>query len=252
VLWLPVGALPLIGLFSLLFRSQLDPSWEGPKVQFVVFAGVRGLASMLACGAGEAANRRGGTRVLLISLAFLTMGGFLGLHAIGTPGILFSSDLSGFKIAIPLGLLVAAVFALGSAFVDWHPAVAPNVMRRRAMLRRSAFVAVALWSIGTVAKLPAPWQAGRRGRHRRSARCDRAPRRDHLRVRRLTLLGRLSRSDETPACERDRVLPASLRRNDRSPGDRRAQLARQLVAMARTDRRGIPDDRCCRPPPVAR
>jgi hypothetical protein len=49
--------------------------------------------------------------VLLISLAFLATGAFLGLHAIGTPGILFSGELSGFKVAILVGLLVAALCA---------------------------------------------------------------------------------------------------------------------------------------------
>ena len=54
-----------------------------------------------------AASRRGDARVLLISLAFLATGGFLGLHAIGTPGILFSAQYSGFEVAISVGLLVA-------------------------------------------------------------------------------------------------------------------------------------------------
>jgi adenylate cyclase len=151
--WVVAGALPLIGLASLLLRSQLDPHWENPKVHFVVFAAVGSLAFALAFLAGEAATRRGDARVLLISLAFLTTGGFLGLHAVGTPGVLFTGELSGFKVAIPVGLLLAAGFAFGSAFVDWAPRFAAGVMRRRSLLRRAVLAAMLLWFVWTVAKI---------------------------------------------------------------------------------------------------
>jgi class 3 adenylate cyclase len=153
VLWVLAGLLPLIGLLSLLLRSQLDPDLANHKVHFVVFLSVGALVFALAYAAQEAANKRGDARVLLISLAFLATGGFLALHAIGTPGILFSSQFSGFEVAIPVGLLVAGVFAFASAFVDYNPALAPLVMRRRARLRRLAIVAMGVWAIWTVAKL---------------------------------------------------------------------------------------------------
>jgi adenylate cyclase len=151
--WVLAGALPLIGLVSLLLRSQLDPPWENPKVHFVVFAAVGSLAFALAFFAGEAATRRGDARVLLISLAFLATGGFLGLHAVGTPGVLFTAELSGFKVAIPVGLLLAAVFGFASAFVDWAPSFAAVVMRRRSLLRRAVVGAMVLWFVWTVAKI---------------------------------------------------------------------------------------------------
>ena len=153
VVWVLAGALPLIGLVSLLLRSQLDPHWENPKLHFVVFAAVGSLAFVLAFFAGEAATRRGDARVLLISLAFLATGGFLGLHAVGTPGVLFTGELSGFKVAIPVGLLLAAVFGFGSAFVDWAPSLAAVVMRRRSLLRRTVVGAMVLWFVWTVAKV---------------------------------------------------------------------------------------------------
>jgi adenylate cyclase len=153
-LWVLAGALPLIGLISLLLRSKLDPHWENPKVHFVVFAAVGALAFALAFISGEAATRRGDARVLLISLAFLATGGFLGLHAIGTPGILFAGEHSGFKVAIPVGLLVAAVFGLGSAFVDWNVSFAAVVMRKRAVLRRIVLGMMVLWFVWTVVELP--------------------------------------------------------------------------------------------------
>ena len=152
--WVLAGALPLIGLVSLLLRSKLDPHWENPKVHFVVFAAVGSLAFALAVFAGEAATRRGDARVLLISLAFLATGGFLGLHAVGTPGVLFTGELSGFKVAIPVGLLLAAVFGFAAAFVDWSPTFAAVVMRRRSLLRRTVVGAMVVWFIWTVTKAP--------------------------------------------------------------------------------------------------
>src|SRR6476619_8661669 len=115
---LVAAALPLIGLVSLLLRSQLDPHIENYRLHFVVFGIVGAVAFGLGYTAGEAANRRGDARVLLLSLAFMATGGFLWLHAVGTPSILFAKDHAGFQVAIPVELLVSAVFAAASAFVD--------------------------------------------------------------------------------------------------------------------------------------
>ena len=75
--WAIVGALPMAGLASLLLRSQLDPHIENYPLHFVVFGVVGAVAFALGYTAGEAANRRGDARVLLLSLAFMTTGGFL-------------------------------------------------------------------------------------------------------------------------------------------------------------------------------
>src|SRR5262245_58646852 len=115
--WTLAALLPLVGLVSLLLRAQLDPNWSNPRVLFTVFLTVGVGVFELAYAAGGAANRRGDARVLLISLAFLATGGFLGLHAIGTAGVLFTHEYAGFKVANPVGLVVASLFALASAFV---------------------------------------------------------------------------------------------------------------------------------------
>jgi class 3 adenylate cyclase len=148
------AVLPLVGLVSLLLRSRLDPHFESYRVHFVVFGIVGATAFILGYAAGEAANRRGDARVLLLSLAFMATGGFLGLHALGTPGILFSEELAGFQVAIPVGLLVSAVFATASAFVDLRPWLAPLVIRRRTLLRGAVLLAMSVWFVWTVATLP--------------------------------------------------------------------------------------------------
>ena len=151
---LAAAALPLVGLISLLLRSQLDPHIENYPLHFVVFGIVGALAFGLGYAAGEAANRRGDARVLLLSLAFMATGGFLCLHALGTPTILFSKEHAGFQVAIPVGLLVGSVFALASAFVDIRPGIGAVLIRRRTRLRAAVLASMAVWFIWTVASLP--------------------------------------------------------------------------------------------------
>ena len=148
------AVLPLVGLVSLLLRSELDPHFENYRAHFVVFGFVGAVAFILGYTAGEAANRRGDARVLLLSLAFMTTGGFLGLHALGTQHVLFAKEYSGFMVAIPVGLLVAAFFAVASAFVEVRPGLAAALIRRRALLRAGVLLAMAGWFAWTVAELP--------------------------------------------------------------------------------------------------
>jgi adenylate cyclase len=146
--------LPLIGLVSLLLREQLDPQLHNHQAHFVTFGLVGGVAFALGYAAGEAANRRGDARVLLLSLAFMATGGFMGLHAFGTAGVLFAESRAGFQIAIPVGLLVAAFFAAASAFVDLRPELGPWLIRRRGKLRGAVLTAMGVWFLWTLANLP--------------------------------------------------------------------------------------------------
>jgi class 3 adenylate cyclase len=148
------AALPLVGLASLLLRSQLDPHFENYRAHFLVFGLTGGLAFALGFAAGEAAERRGDARVLLLSLAFMATGGFMLLHAVGTHEVLFTHQHAGFQIAISVGLLVSAVFASASAFVDLRPDVVPWLIRNRTYLRASILLAMAIWFVWTVADLP--------------------------------------------------------------------------------------------------
>jgi class 3 adenylate cyclase len=148
------AALPLVGLASLLLRSRLDPHIENYRLHFVVFGLVGAVAFGLGYAAGEAANRRGDARVLLLSLAFMATGGFLWLHALGTPEILFRQEHAGFQVAIPVGLLLSAVFAAGSAFVDLRPEIGAALIRRRALLRLAVLLVMTGWFVVTLADVP--------------------------------------------------------------------------------------------------
>ena len=161
--WMLAAALPLVGLVSLLLREQLDPNWSNHRVHFTLFLAVGVGVFLLAYGAGAAANRRRDARVLLISLAFLATGGFLSLHALGTAGVLFTHEYAGFKVANPVGLVLAAVFALASAFVDLRPSFAALAVRHRVALRRAVLAAMAMWFVWTVSELPPLHEASSEG-----------------------------------------------------------------------------------------
>ena len=53
--------------------------------------------------------------LLLVSLAFVSAAGFLGLHALATPGVLIGKN-AGFELATPLGLVLAGVFAAAKLY----------------------------------------------------------------------------------------------------------------------------------------
>ena len=119
---------------------------------------------MLAYAAGDAAKRRGDARVLLISLAFLATGGFLGLHALGTTGRAVRRRARGLQgRESRSGLVLAALFAVASAFVDLRPSFAPAVVRHRAALRRAVLAAMAVWFAWTVARAAAAGRPGSEG-----------------------------------------------------------------------------------------
>jgi class 3 adenylate cyclase len=153
-LWTTVVALPIIGFVSLLERSSLDPEWTSARLHFVLFLAVGGGACILAYLAGQAANRRGDARVLLLSVAFLVTGAFLAVHALGTPGILLNDEKPGFATAIPVGMFLASLFALGSAFVDVRPRFGPAIVRNRNIMRRCVYLATGIWILFALLELP--------------------------------------------------------------------------------------------------
>src|SRR5215210_537293 len=91
--WTVALAAPLAGFFLLLAAPGLDVHWEDHPAHFWL---------VLAASAINAI------------LAYLTGAGFLGLHALATPGVLLDGRTAGFVIATPVGLAAAAAFAAGS------------------------------------------------------------------------------------------------------------------------------------------
>lgn len=152
--WASLLALPLLGLWLLLWRPELDVNWEQHPSHFWLVLGVGALNAVMAYATGEAARVRGDARLFLISLAFLVSGGFLGLHALATPGVVLDAPNTGFVVASPIGLLLAGVLAAASGFVDANPELAPAVVRRQRLLRAAVIALLVAWAAWSLSGLP--------------------------------------------------------------------------------------------------
>ncbi|HSE71782.1 MAG TPA: adenylate/guanylate cyclase domain-containing protein [Nocardioidaceae bacterium] len=144
---------PLLGLGLLLWRPGLDVMWEHHPAHFWLVLATAALSASLAYATGIAAQRRGDARVLLVSLAFLSAAGFLGLHALATPGVLLATPNAGFVIATPVGIAIGSVLAvLSSRDLGGDEAVRAVRMGRR--LRVVLLGLMAAWALASLAQLP--------------------------------------------------------------------------------------------------
>ena len=146
-------SVPLLGLFLVLARPSLDGAWEHHPAHFWLVLAVAVLSAVLAYGTGVAARRRADARVFVVSLAFLASAGFLGLHALATPGVLLATTNPGFAVATPLGLGIGAVFAALSS-VDVAGAQAMRVLRWAERARWALLAAMAAWAAASLAQVP--------------------------------------------------------------------------------------------------
>jgi adenylate cyclase len=153
-LWAVLITLPLLGLCLLLWQPALDIQWEHHPAHFWLVLGVALVSGILAFVMGEAAHHRGDARLFLISLALLVSSGFLGLHALATPGVLLEGSNTGFVIATPIGLVIASVFSAASSFVDANTDLSPAVIRRERVLRAFTFAVMAIWAAYSLSGLP--------------------------------------------------------------------------------------------------
>lgn len=145
--------LPLAGLGLLLARPQLDVTWEHHPSHFWLVLGVALINVVLGLLMSEAASRRADARLFLVSVALLASAGFLGLHALATPGVLLTGPNTGFVIATPVGLLLAAFFAGASALEldDLRTAV---FRHRQTALRIGVALLVVAWAAASLGGLP--------------------------------------------------------------------------------------------------
>jgi adenylate cyclase len=154
-LW-PVGlglVLPLVGLAVLLAQPDLDVAWEHHPSHFWLVLIAAAVNVALASVTNVAAGRFHDARLTLLSLAFLASAGFLGLHALSTPGVLLDSPNIGFAVATPVGLVIASAFAAAAATPLAGPG-AMSVLRVRGVLLGGLVVLMVVWAVVSIARLP--------------------------------------------------------------------------------------------------
>jgi adenylate cyclase len=162
VVWAGHLALPVLGLWLLVAQPLLDVVWQDDPAHFWLVGLVAIGNITLAALTHRAAVRRRDARLLLVALAFLAGAGFLGLHALATPTVLMAPN-AGFVLATPVGLLVAALFAVASS-VGLDPDRADRIVRWRRPLLAGLLALIAAWAVDSLLGLPplgaAPGPAG--------------------------------------------------------------------------------------------
>jgi class 3 adenylate cyclase len=152
--WLVHVALPLAGLWVLTRRPQVDHDlmWQhqGPHFWLVLVTAL--ISSALAIKAALEARRHDDARLFLVGLSFLIAAGFLGLHALGTPTVLIDVSNSGFVLGVPIGLTLAVIPAVASAFLPAR--LRPVVVRNAPLLLGAVFVLFAVWAVWSLARWP--------------------------------------------------------------------------------------------------
>jgi adenylate cyclase len=144
---------PMAGLALLLGWPKLDLTWEHHPSHFWLVLLSAALSAVLAYATSESAARRGDARVLFVSLTFLSSAGFLGLHALATPGVLLSEPNPGFVVATPVGIALGSIFAaLSCADITGDRAV--RAVRLGRVLRLVLVAAMVLWAVASLVDLP--------------------------------------------------------------------------------------------------
>jgi adenylate cyclase len=144
--WIVAAAVPLAVLAVLLAFPELDATWENHPAHFWLVLGAALAAVVLGVAIGEAARRRRDARLLLLALAFVAAAGFLGLHALATPGVLLSGPNAGFAVATPIGLVLAGILAALSA-VEWTPRTSGRLVRHGRLLLAALLGVMGVWAV---------------------------------------------------------------------------------------------------------
>jgi adenylate cyclase len=150
--WLVAVTVPLVLLALLLARPAVDEIWENHQAHFWLVLAAAATATALGYAVSVAARRRRDARLFLISLAFIASSGFLGLHALATPGVLLGPN-SGFELATPFGLVVAGAFAAAAAVELSHDRAYAVVRSANTILGALVAFMVA-WAVVSLTELP--------------------------------------------------------------------------------------------------
>jgi class 3 adenylate cyclase len=137
----------------LLTTPDADVLWHHPPSHFWLVLSAAAVSVATGAVISRAATRHHDARLFLVSMTFLSAAGFLGLHALATPGVLLETASLGFDLSQPAGLALASVFALVAA-LDLRPSTADAVLRSAFGLRTGLLVLLATWATVSLLGLP--------------------------------------------------------------------------------------------------
>jgi adenylate cyclase len=149
--WLLAAALPPAVFAVLLAAPSIDQRLESQPAHFWLVLAAATASVILGLAVGAAARRRRDARLFLISLAFVAAAGFLGLHALATPGVLLGKN-GGFELATPFGLVLAGVLAAASS-LELRRRAAATVLRLAPALLATLLALMALWAVVSLVEL---------------------------------------------------------------------------------------------------
>jgi adenylate cyclase len=148
-----VVALPLVGLATLTSEPAIDHHWHHEPTHFWLILVAAIINAGVGYAMGAAARVRADARVFLVSMGFLAAAGFLGLHALATPGVLLDGPNPGFVLATRIGLVVVGLFLAGSA-VPMSAGRAAAIVRRAGAVRVLVLGLIAGWAVLSLLGLP--------------------------------------------------------------------------------------------------
>ncbi len=151
--WVLHLALPVLGLWLLLARPELDAHWEHQPSHFWLVLAVAGVNVVLGWRVHTAARDHSDARLVMVAGAFIAAAGFLFLHALATPGVLVSGPNTGFFLATPVGLGISSFFAALSA-IEFSPARAAAIIQNERWIRFGLFGAMAVWATVSLLEVP--------------------------------------------------------------------------------------------------
>lgn len=152
VWWVAGGVVPLALLTVLRIRPALDARWENDPAHFWLVLGAAIVSVVLGYTVSFAARRRLDARLFLVSLAWLTSAGFLGLHALATPGVLVGPN-AGFELATPFGLVLGGAFVALSA-LEFTPSASRRIIANSRWFLAALVALIVGWGIVSLAEAP--------------------------------------------------------------------------------------------------
>jgi adenylate cyclase len=150
--WIAAVALPAAAFAALLARPQIDKVWESHPAHFWTVLTAAAASVAVGWAVSSAGRRRRDARLFLVSLACLSSAGFLGLHALATPGVLLGKN-AGFELATPVGLMIASAFAALSA-VEFGPLGSARILRVAPTALGAVAAIFLIWGVVSLAELP--------------------------------------------------------------------------------------------------